>query len=1246
MAFKLREPRIQFFQSSFPYLNNNALTKYSRKHTRHWRSDEPHPSNHRYLSIASGHYGIYFTILNHELRREEKAGLNDTNSHILLVFPSSTPLAQSIPYLIISKVKDEVYSHINHLKDVSRELLSSWALVKPRSLKQQRTFIRHFSTSGAELDRDPLKLYSLSQPKIEELPVEPTEEQPFEDSFQKTQAENIMRIYNNHTSSEELDVIYPLYQSLKRNDIPLPSILHYNIVLESILLRSLDNQTLSLTAIESRLTNLLTVYQDVLRFCSKSSLKPDSTTYDLVLKGVFDGCVDTITAGRSPVVAQHIYHEFEAKASEFCQVGVELFMSLKDHQALSLTSLMPSLLAAVTSYPQVLSAELIKKILELRDIPVGDGYFYVGLIDLSKYFASTGVDGSSKEEIHKYLISVYEDFKSNTDRFSDLLAYEYNVYSALISALIGNGNLSLATKFLDDILRDYRSALQASAKDIDIAKQKVSSLLSVYLEAIMETGTTSEIHRSYNLLEKFNKVPYLPELSTHVYNKLIGHFINEYSSLEMQKESSKSEKLLKAQKTCYDIIWRLYESVAIRSDFQNSQYDATIFPKKYASCREHLLSLSIDLNDQAKILRIVKEIIAKNHAIVDWNVSKKLVIYLVNASEMLNNDEYTNLCWSILEQQSTHHFEDSTKLNSFVSEHIPYLTQFTTEVSSNRLSNSPMIRNAFAGFQLSSDNIFGLMCAMNYFMQVATSQELSNDDKVKVLQYQANLIKEFEDTENHYLQLSDELIQFKTNVKNSFVWLASSLPSDVRVTPDITQVFKLLGLEAPSGVGERLNAIMALDYSEQLSIEFSKGVDLVITALKHGYNFNALTWKVIINRNFVIDVLAREKSIMIFDFIARLLHSSLEVNEKHALLAQIISFNHEKINIEIMKMLLTDDFKESLGSGRVMDAFANFFMSTSNKYFVSLFERSFETFVSSCENNKWLAKAICKVSSTNKSHLVELIPDQRIYSLDAQNQDDVELLASVVTCFIDLNRDAEVTKLMKHYYSGDGGNRALMNSNKMISVLVDFYIRKGDYDVVLDRFEEFADRSLELKQAVKFANLMAELSGHKARRTSTKDDEDISTFALSLLSLKDFGQMSKLLESNKVFLRNKTALFDSLVYYLTKASTLSAEKTSNKLKCKFEALMRLSKVMRLKELAVDSLINVIRLLAAMRARDLLNILVNKFVNRNETASVINLYFLQIKISSAHEANKLKQEFESALRSVGDEINLASLKQAV
>ena len=73
----------------------------------------------------------------------------------------------------------------------------------------------------------------------------------------------IVSTFETYSTPDDLNIIYPLYQAVKRNDLKLPSIDVYNIVLKSILNRSLNSE-LTLDSIEGKLTVLLTVYQDIL----------------------------------------------------------------------------------------------------------------------------------------------------------------------------------------------------------------------------------------------------------------------------------------------------------------------------------------------------------------------------------------------------------------------------------------------------------------------------------------------------------------------------------------------------------------------------------------------------------------------------------------------------------------------------------------------------------------------------------------------------------------------------------------------------------------------------------------------------------------------------------------------------------------------------------------------------------------------------------------------------------------------
>lgn len=115
---------------------------------------------------------------------------------------------------------------------------------------------------------------------------------------------------------------------------------------------------------------------------------------------------------------------------------------------------------------------------------------------------------------------------------------------------------------------------------------------------------SNDLNKGYELLMKFNSVAYLPELPVTFYNFMI---------IELAKKNMVEE------------MWQLYNRIVVRSDFQTTP--SMTFVKEHGmSCRDLLLSLSIDSGDHERTFQLLKEILVKEHLIADLGSLQKLSI--------------------------------------------------------------------------------------------------------------------------------------------------------------------------------------------------------------------------------------------------------------------------------------------------------------------------------------------------------------------------------------------------------------------------------------------------------------------------------------------------------------------------------------------------------------------------------------------------------------------------------------------
>lgn len=1241
-----------FFQSLVPYLQNSLLSLSIVQVLGQWFQDEPHPSSRRFLT---GHYGIYFGLFSQELRKEEKRPRNHDQAGFLVVYR-----AESVPYtapeFFISQANQKIHLDIQTLRSVTQDLLSTLAVVKPKRSLKQLYQSRSFSTTTcrrreridkpiyvsdriqevkAPVEQDHLPSAQVPAVEQEQLNFE-TEDENFEKSFLTSQIERIESIFHNHTEVSELNTIYPIYQSLQRNDIDLPSTEAYNMVLKSICFRLLDNEG-TLESIECKLTSLLTVYQDLLSaHVRNEKLMPNSETYNTIIPSIFQGAIQTVQLSSDPTVTSHKAGIAYNKAVDYAQVGLDLFLSIKNKGELDIERVITPLLTCLLTFPHLVTSKLATTVMSFSSTKADGFEFYEKLISLSKSFTKKETLGLEKKDLYALVSSVYSVYKEQV-RMNPLLGRgEFKIYSAMIETLLASGNVPVATKFLDSILSDFKEQLligkSAHVKDI-------SALLLTYLESLMGTGRPEDLLRSFSLLEKFRAVSYLPEPSVSVYNNMINKFINLYTQQEFEKTQGRKDIATK-QVEVYNSIWHLYNYATIRKDFQNFSNTSSL--TKIVSCRDSLLSLSLDLGDHSNVARLIKEVLMKDHIIADWNVSKKLCQYLYNGVIAHGNAYYQNLLWSVVEQQARHFKEDSAELNAFLSEHISFLL-INSPQTFTFVVNLMMIFEAFNKFKLLTDNAFGLMSVSAYLIAESQRRQLSSVETIKVLQYQACLINEFEDPDNHYTEICPELQELKIQSSRAFVDLFSSLQAGSKLTSDILQACSMLGLDSNSNETGHIKASnFEIDLSAQLNVNKEAGMDAFFTYFQQGYSFTTETWATLMTQNFAMDVLEKENLFTVAEFVNRLcLNKDAEVHMR-----SLISLYNDKVTIKTVQALLKSDMPEILGSFPVLEAISRHASLTDNKYFLNILAQNCGYLFSLNNQLSWVIELFNKFNRAGMSSVVCEFADSHnteILALDISNESSAALVSAITDAYLNTNQTERASTMFKSIFSGVERNKLLLKSDKLLGCLLNYYIASGAYNTVLKKFGVMKGRSGELDRLIQFSEFLNSLEGNPTPQSAPARVRTEEGLALTLLAECNLMKMKLIFESNAHLVSNKSDFFDLLVTTLTKAASLVGASHYERVLSRFEAVVKLCKVFNLKELTAKNLMKIIRFLSATKAGALLNIMFNKFIINNTIVPTFNFYFLKVTVSSSHETGQIILEFGSALRLVGDVFNLRTIE---
>lgn len=1250
-----------FFQSLIPYLHNSVLSLPVVEAVGHWFHDEPHPSRRRFMA---GRYEMYFLIFSQELRKEERRPCKEEKSGVLIVFPGESFQPFIVPEFVISQAKQSILNDIQAMRSVSRDLLSMLAVVKPkRSLKQlyqNRDFLTSAyrkidKNSPFELSKDeiPQKMQPMAQ--VESKPF--TKEQPEADSddnfaqaFLSRQIDRILTICKNHTDRSQLNLIYPIYQSLQRNDIDLPSVDAYNIVLKSIRDRSLDSNGTH-ESIESRLTSLLTVYQDLLSACTRNdTLLPNAETYNTILPCMFDGAIQSIKLGSEPGVTNHRYSAALTKAMDYVQVALNLFLSIKNKEELNVKEYLPQLLECMLVFPHLLTKELCSLIVSYSGLNSDSPGLYRNIIGISKYFVNPETLGMSKKDLYEFVSSVYANFRQQLQYFPSLAVGEFEVYSVMIEAFLSSGNNSVATKFLDQILMDFKvQTLAGNATDFS----KVSGLISTYLEELMSSETKKGLIASFDLLVRFRSVSYLPEPSANVFNNMINRFISLYLQLEFDRlnesEVEVQQRLAEEQTAVYGKIWDLYNYVVVRHDFQLEAHGTSI--RRSVSCRDSLLSLSLDLGDHVKIARLIKEVFAKDHVIGDWNVSKKVCQYLHNGAVTYGNAYYQNLLWAVVEQQAKQFTQDSSDLNSFLSEHVNFLL-LNNDRAFSAMLNSMMVFNAFEKFRLLTDNAYGLMSVSSFLFTQIQERVLSPTDTIKILHYQACLINEFEDPGNHYAKLCEDLQHLKRQASCVFSRLFWTLGSGVQLTRDTLQACSILGLDNTNTVGALTTGNFKIDLSVQLYLNKEAGVQAFITYFNRGYSFTDETWESVCTQNFAMDVLEKEAQFLVAEFVSRIGTSDRAPTH----IANLFSLHNDKVSIKVLETLLNEKYSarissnEILSSDGVLTALSCHVSLSDNRHFLGLVARESSLLYSMNALPCWTATIFQKFNACGMSYVTVDFYKHHIDQIALLNicNSDVVCLISTISDGLLNTLNLEIAGAMfQRLFSGATNNKILLHSDGLLACLFNYYIASGAHNTVLKEFGAIKGRSPELDQLFQFAELLESLEDQHSQcgqvsRSTVIDSEQ--SLALQILAEPDVLKMRDLYETNSGIVTNKVYFFDLMVSTLTKAASLLSSPAHERVLSRFEAIVKLCRALDLKELGARSLMKIVNFLATTKNDSLLNIMFNKFVVNNTLLSTFNFYFLRVKVASAHESFLLLQEFRSAMKLVEDETNLKAIEQ--
>ncbi|KAI5961221.1 RPM2 [Candida pseudojiufengensis] len=1215
-----------FFQASYPYLNTNyyfhGLQKHSKfaHRTKWWNKAETGSTSNSnsFLTISNGHYGLYYSMYNKESERKEKQNKYERYiKHYLLkqfhegdrtkfrqcMFRRSHHYRKNYGHyqnyrrtrhlkkflhlkliligftakFLISKVIKDSQLNIDNFKTFSSKFISSCLFKNlattnqfssPYSSIQSSDNVfslgiskRSFTTiSHTHRDNKPLlQLKELPQKdeKVQEVLTEEVDD--FETNFLQTQVKTINDAYDNHKSPEDLNIIYPMYQAVKRNNLTLPSIEDYNVVLRSIIERDLDNN-LDLKSIESKLTNLLSIYQDLLQ----SGIKPNSETYKLVINSLLDS---SISCSKIKCTNHIQYNEIRNRTKEFTQLSFELIQTVNNQ--IDKFSILSKIVVLGAKFPELLNKNLLLIFDECTNNI--DTLNLQGCMDVFKLIRfSKRFSLMDEEKTYKIIEQAYQRIRQ-FDNVND-----FEVYQMVLIALIDNNFKNNATELLDNILMDYKESLQFMKRP---NKSEVSNLLGAFLKSYTENVNVS---KGLELMKKFQSIAYLPELPISSYNFIINK--------------------LQSNDDHYNDMWALYNRIALRKDYQSTSTISIIQENDDLCCRDTLIALAIQKGDHERVFQLLKEISLKEHLIGDYQIMRMVCNYLSNGVMFSKsegeyfNQQYFGLLSQLLESQSKH-YQSSTNLNDFISEYAQFLTiPIPSEFISNKLAissisnynaqflmSSQLPFKCLENFDLNEDNLYGLVIIARQVMLYS-----GNDENIlnKIAFFEASLINHFEDSANHYIELTDEVLEFKKQLIEHF----KNLMMNITVTNyEITEACKHLNIESKSD--ETFVRDHNSDLSVLLNINYKKGVAQFLDQLEKGFIFPARNWDIIINENFINE----NYSIIDQNFLQRLWETNCEEEKKLALLQRLIMYNNFEINNSILNFISDQQIYDTEILSLIFKSLDGNLSGIQNFDFKSAIETN--------ENAKWILSYFNYLKQMNEFEKIK--SDEKFIT---KRSDDIKTLILEAEMETDLSHFQEMIEKV-----------GVEDSTKLEPLLIRHDLKKGvSADSILHK--QYSNSSNEMIELISFVKLLDSLQQHKY----SFDDRffvSVKHIANALLTSGNLSEMKKIITNNKI--NDKELLITTMLQSLIDLSKLPINNLSQPIINRLLTFIKFFKILDIgSSIKIENFLQILTILKLNKS-DLIEIIKNKLIGpKNQISDIINFYFLEVSLFNQSDKQRV------------------------
>lgn len=519
-------------------------------------------------------------------------------------------------------------------------------------------------------------------------------------------------IIDSMMSLGKFNEVLPIFIRMRNNEI-IPSIEIYNKVLKSIQLRETDE------TLEVKLTHLLNTYSDML----SNNLKPNNVTYELIIDNLVKGSMKSYQLSNFK------------NGYEFFKIALELFLiNHKESNSLSNTfknnSIYINLLTCLNYYKMkdVITPEKLYSILHKRIISQNLQDFYIQMIKFATLFKDLHfIEGLYNSEI-KGMKANY----SKQDKIHQQLVESYNLCVAF----------QKSTLLLDTIVNNIPD------KDSVASQHLISEYLSVFLRSQSLVDPTM----AFKSLYKFNNLKWLPDVSIE------SLLVLSYSFLRLND---------------LQMALKVWDFALLRSDFdyQNSNLCNGKYCDEYSiyisNFHNQLVSAVLNTGDKNLILKSVREVLCKNSLVLDDVVLINLIRYLTLLDG--NNNLVIKLVLNQGYKRIMRNSKSPASSERSLSNYLSLVVDFLSVDGMHTIFNSTFFKRVVEEYRLLNDNIYGILKMFETVQKQPSSasdvDNLDGNTHLKLKYYSKVLDYEFNDVDNCYVQIPEEISNFRKNIQ-------------------------------------------------------------------------------------------------------------------------------------------------------------------------------------------------------------------------------------------------------------------------------------------------------------------------------------------------------------------------------------------------------------------------------------------------------------------------------------------------